>query len=179
MALRLEQKQAIVREVNQAAADALSAVLADHRGLNVAELTNLRRQARESGVYLRVVRNTLLKRAVAGTEYECLGEAAAGPTMLAFSNSEPGAAARLLKAATAELEALDVKAVAIGGRVYPAQDLDRLAALPTRDEAIAQLMAVMQAPVAKLASTLKEVPAKVARTLAAIREQRQRDEQGA
>ena len=173
MALRLEQKQAIVHEVNQAAADALSAVLADHRGLTVDELTDLRRQARASGVYLRVVRNTLLKRAVVGTEYECLAQAASGPTMLAFSNAEPSAAARLLKGAAAELQALEVKAVSIGGRIYPAGEIDRMAALPTRDEAIAQLMAVMQAPVAKLASTLKEVPAKLARVLAAIREQKE------
>ena len=176
MALRLEQKQEIVREVNEAAADAFSAVLADHRGLTVAELTALRREARESGVYLRVVRNTLLKRAVAGTDYECLAEAASGPTMLALSTEEPSAAARLLKSAAAELEALELKAVSVGGRIYSADEIDRVATLPTRDEAIAQLMAVMLAPVAKLASTLKEVPAKLARTLAAVRDHK---EQGA
>lgn len=173
MALRLEQKQEIVREVNLAAADALSAVLADHRGLTVSELTDLRRQARESGVYLRVVRNTLLKRAVEGTDYECLAEAASGPTMLALSTEEPGAAARLLKSAATELEALELKAVSVGGRIYSADAIDRVAELPTRDEAIAQLMAVMQAPIAKLASTLKEVPAKLARTLTAIREHKE------
>lgn len=175
MALHLEQKQEIVREVNQAAQKALSAVLVDHRGLSVAELTDLRRQARQSGIYLRVVRNTLLKRAVVGTEYECLAEVAAGPTMLAFSNDEPSTAARLLKEAARELQALEVKAVSIGGRVYPKQEIDRVATLPTYDEAIAQLMAVMLAPVGKLASTLKELPAKLARTLAAIREQKDQD----
>lgn len=173
MALRLEQKQEIVREVNLAAADALSAVLADHRGLTVSELTDLRRQARESGVYLRVVRNTLLKRAVEGTDYECLAEAASGPTMLALSTEEPGAAARLLKSAATELEALELKAVSVGGRIYSADAIDRVAELPTRDEAIAQLMAVMQAPIAKLASTLKEVPSKLVRTLTAIREHKE------
>lgn len=173
MALELAQKQAIVADVRSAADVALAAVLADHRGLTVEELTALRRRARASGVYLRVVRNTLLKRAVAGTEYECLAPAASGPTMLAFSNGEPGAAARLLRAAAADLEALDVKAVAIGGQLFPAADIDRLASLPSREEALAQLMAVMRAPVAKLAQALRAVPAKLVRTMAAIGEQRQ------
>ena len=173
MALRLEQKQAVVSEVHEAAGNALSAVLADYRGLTVGDLTDLRRRARESGVSLRVVRNSLLKRAVVGTEYECLNDAAVGPTLLAFSQEDPGAAARLLKKAAADFDALDVKAVSIGGHVYPAEDIDRVASLPTRDEAIAQLMAVMQAPVAKLARTLQEVPAKLARLLDAIREQKE------
>lgn len=173
MALQLAQKQAIVADVRTAAEAGLAAVLADYRGLTVEELTALRSQARANGVYLRVVRNTLLKRAVAGTEYECLGPAASGPTMLAFSNDEPGAAARLLRAAAADLEALDVKAVAIGGQLFPAEDIDRLAALPSREEALAQLMAVMRAPIAKLAQALRDVPAKLVRTVAAIGEQRQ------
>ena len=173
MALHLEQKQAVVAELNEAAGGALSAVLASHKGMSVGELTELRRQARESGVYLRVVRNTLFKRAVAGTEFECLRDAAAGPTMLALSKEDPGTAARLLKDAQRQWEALEVKAVAIGGRVYDAQEIDRVASLPTREEAIAQLMAVMQAPVAKLARTLKEVPAKLARVLAAVRDHKE------
>ena len=173
MALHLEQKQAVVAELNEAAGGALSAVLASHKGMSVGELTELRRQARESGVYLRVVRNTLFKRAVAGTEFECLRDAAAGPTMLALSKEDPGAAARLLKDAQRQWEALEVKAVAIGGRVYDAQEIDRVASLPTREEAIAQLMAVMQAPMAKLARTLKEVPAKLARVLAAVRDHKE------
>lgn len=173
MALHLEQKQAVVAELNEAAGGALSAVLASHKGMSVGELTELRRQARESGVYLRVVRNTLFKRAVAGTEFECLRDAAAGPTMLALSKEDPGAAARLLKDAQRQWEALEVKAVAIGGRVYDAQEIDRVASLPTREEAIAQLMAVMQAPVAKLARTLKEVPAKLTRVLAAVRDHKE------
>ena len=173
MALHLEQKQAVVAELNEAAGGALSAVLASHKGMSVGELTELRRQARESGVYLRVVRNTLFKRAVAGTEFECLRDAAAGPTMLALSKEDPGAAARLLKDAQRQWEALEVKAVAIGGRLYDAQEIDRVASLPTREEAIAQLMAVMQAPVAKLARTLKEVPAKLTRVLAAVRDHKE------
>ena len=168
MALQLEQKQAIVADVNAAAGNALAAVVADHRGVTVAEMTDLRRRAREAGVYLRVVRNTLLKRAVVGTEYECLAEVAVGPTMLAFSNDDPGSAARLLKEAARDIEELDVKAISIGGSLLPANDIDRVASLPTRDEAIAMLMSVMQAPIAKLARTLVEVPAKLTRTLAAL-----------
>ena len=168
MALQLEQKKAIVADVNAAAGNALSAVVADHRGVSVAEMTDLRRRAREAGVYLRVVRNTLLKRAVVGTDYECLADVAAGPTMLAFSNDAPGSAARLFKEAVRDIQELDVKAVSIGGELLPADDIERLATLPTRDEAIAMLMSVMQAPIAKLARTLIEVPGKLARTLAAV-----------
>ena len=172
MALRLEQKQAIVAEVREATSDALSAVLADYRGIGVVELTDLRRQARESGVYLRVVRNTLLRRAVAGTEYECLAEAADGPTMLALSKEDPGAAARLLKDASAQFETLAVKALSVGGQLFGAEEIDRLASLPTREQAIAQVMAVLKGPIAKLARTLHEVPAKLVRQLAAIRDQK-------
>lgn len=173
MALQLEQKQAIVAEVNAVAGNALSAVVADHRGVSVAEMTDLRRRARESGVTLRVVRNTLLKRAVAGTDYECLADVATGPTMLAFSNDDPGSAARLLKEAVQEIEELDVKAVSIGGQLFDAQDIDRVATLPTREEAIAMLMSVMQAPVAKFVRTLIEVPGKLTRTLAAVRDSKE------
>lgn len=173
MALQLEQKQAIVAEVNEVAGNALSAVVADHRGVSVAEMTDLRRRARESGVTLRVVRNTLLKRAVAGTDYECLADVATGPTMLAFSNDDPGSAARLLKQAVREIEELDVKAVSIGGQLFAAHDIDRVATLPTRDEAIAMLMSVMQAPVAKFVRTLIEVPGKLTRTMAAVRDSKE------
>lgn len=173
MALQLEQKQAIVAEVNAAAGNALSAVVVDHRGVSVAEMTDLRRRARESGVYLRVVRNTLLKRAVAGTDYECLAEVATGPTMLAFSNEDPGSAARLLKEAVRDIEELDVKALSIGGQLFGADDIDRVATLPTRDEAIAMLMAVMQAPITKFVQTLMDVPGKLTRTLAAVRDSKE------
>ena len=173
MALQLEQKQTIVADVNAAADHALSAVVADHRGVTVAEMTDLRRRARESGVYLRVVRNTLLRRAVVGTGYECLADVATGPTMLAFSYEDPGSAARLLKKAAREILELEVKAVSIGGQLLSADEIDRVASLPTRDEAIAMLMSVMQAPVGKLARTLLEVPAKLTRTLAAVRDSKE------
>ena len=173
MALGIEQKQQIVAEVNEVAASALSAVLADYRGLTVAEMTEMRVKARESGVYLRVGRNTLAKRAVEGTEYECLNDAFVGPTFLAFSQEAPGAAARLLKDYAKDLEDLEIKALSIGGEVLPADQLDRVAKLPTLDEARSLLMSVMQAPVVKLARTLNEVPGKLTRTVAAIRDQKQ------
>lgn len=173
MALRLEQKREIVAEVNQAAASALSAVLADYRGLTVSEMTEMRAKARKSGVYLRVVRNTLAKRAVQGTQYECLNEAFVGPTLLAFSTDEPGSAARLIKDCAKDYDALEVKALSIDGELLDAGQLDRVAKLPTKDEAIALLMAVMQAPITKLARTLKEVPGKLVRTVAAVRDAKQ------
>ncbi|MCY4058475.1 MAG: 50S ribosomal protein L10 [Gammaproteobacteria bacterium] len=173
MALQLEQKQAIVADLNAAAGNALSAVVADHRGVSVAEMTDLRRRARESGVTLRVVRNTLLKRAVVGTDYECLADVATGPTMLAFSNDDPGSAARLFKDAVREIEELDVKALSIGGQLLEADDIDRVATLPTRDEAIAMLMSVMQAPIAEFVRTLMEIPGKLTRTLAAVRDSKE------
>ncbi len=173
VALRLEQKREIVAEVNQAAASALSAVLADYRGLTVSEMTEMRAKARKSGVYLRVVRNTLAKRAVEGTQYECLNEAFVGPTLLAFSTDEPGSAARLIKDCAKDYDALEVKALSIDGELLDAGQLDRVAKLPTKDEAIALLMAVMQAPITKLARTLKEVPGKLVRTVAAVRDAKQ------
>ena len=173
MALKLEQKQQIVAEVNEAAASALSAVVADYRGLTVAEMTEMRVKARESGVYLRVVRNTLAKRAVEGTDYACLDETFVGPTLVAFSQEDPGSAARLIKDYAKEHEALEVKALSIGGELIAADQIDRVATLPTLDEARAMLLSVMLAPVTKLARTMNEVPAKVTRAVAAVRDQKQ------
>lgn len=173
MPLRLESKREIVASVNAVASEALSVVVADYRGLNVAEMTDLRRQARESGVYLKVVRNTLAKRAIEGTEYECLDETLVGPTMLAFSQEDPGAAARLIKDFGKEHSALEVKALSVNGKLYGAQDIDILAKLPTRDEAISRLMGTMQAPVAKFVRTTNAVPLKFVRTLVALKDQKQ------
>ena len=170
MALKLEQKETIVEEVNEVAGSAISAVLADYRGLTVQEMTVLRAKARASNVYLKVVRNTLARIAVDGTSFECLKEALVGPTILAFSQEEPGSAARLLRDSIKEFEQLEVKALSIGGNLLPADDLEKVAELPTRDEAIAILMALMLAPVAKLTRTFNEVPGKLVRTLAAIRQ---------
>jgi large subunit ribosomal protein L10 len=163
MALRLEDKQAIVAEVNEAAKTALSAVVADSRGVTVGAMTELRAQARANGVYLRVVRNTLARRAVEGTDYACLAETFTGPTILAFSNEHPGAAARLLKDFAKANEKFEVKGLAFEGEFIEAAQIDRLASLPTYEEAIAKLMA-----------TIKEAAAgKLVRTLAAIRDQKE------
>jgi len=173
VALKLEQKQQIVAEVNEIAASALSAVVADYRGMTVAEMTEMRVKARESGVYLRVVRNTLAKRAVEGTEFSCLEDTFVGPTLVAFSQEDPGSAARLLKDYAKDIDALEVRALAIGGEMLAADQLDRVATLPTLDEARAMLMSVMLAPITKLARTMNEVPGKLTRTVAAIRDQKQ------
>ncbi|WP_111658271.1 50S ribosomal protein L10 [Isoalcanivorax indicus] len=173
MPLNLEDKRAIVASVNAVAAEALSAVIADYRGLTVSEMTELRQKARETGVYVRVVRNTLAKRAVEGTEYECLNDALVGPTILAFSQEDPGAAARLFKDFAKDHKLLEVKALAVGGVAYGAQDLDILAKLPTRDQALSTLLSVMQAPIAKFVRTANEVPSKAVRVIAAVKDQKQ------
>ena len=173
MAIRLEDKQQIVSEVNQAASSALSAVLADYRGVTVEDMTALRKNARENKVYLRVVRNTLLKRAVADTEFECIQEVLVGPTILAFSQEDPGAAARVLKDFSKENEHFEIKALSVGGQLMDASQIDVLAKLPTLDQARSMLMSVMLAPVTKLARTMNEVPSKVTRAVAAVRDQKQ------
>ncbi len=173
MAIRIEDKRQIVAEVNEAAKGALSAVLADYRGVTVSELTDLRKLARDNKVYLRVVRNTLLKRAFQGTDFECLNEALVGPTILAFSQEDPGAAARVLKDFAKNNDDFDVKALAVGGNLLSADQIDILASLPTYDQAIATLMSVILAPVTKLVRTVNEVPTKVTRVVAAVRDQKQ------
>ncbi len=172
MALGLEDKKAIVAEVNEAAQSALSAVIADYRGLSVGQMTALRKQAREGGVYLKVVRNTLAKRAVDGTEFECLQDSLVGPTVLAFSQEDPGAAARLMKDFSKENKELEVKALSISGQVLAAEQIDVLAKMPTLDQARAMLMSVMIAPVTKLARTLNEFPASITRVMAAVAEEK-------
>ncbi|MBQ85533.1 MAG: 50S ribosomal protein L10 [Gammaproteobacteria bacterium] len=173
MAIRLEDKQQIVSEVNQAASSALSAVLADYRGVTVEDMTALRKNARENKVYLRVVRNTLLKRAVADTEFECIQEVLMGPTILALSQEDPGAAARVLKDFAKGNDDFEIKALSVGGQLMDASQIDVLAKLPTLDQARSMLMSVMLAPVTKLARTMNEVPSKVARAVAAVRDQKQ------
>lgn len=172
MALKLEDKKAIVAEVSEAASGALSAVIADYRGLTVSAMTDLRKQARAQGVYVRVVRNTLARRAVEGTEYECLRDSLVGPTILAFSVEDPGAAARLFKDFAKTNDKLEVKALAVGGVAYPASEIDRLAKLPTREQALGILAGVLQAPISKFARTLNEVPTQFVRAIAAVKDQK-------
>jgi large subunit ribosomal protein L10 len=172
VAIGLEDKKAIVAEVNEAAGGALSAVLADYRGVTATDMTILRKQAREGGVYLRVVRNTLAKRAVDGTEFECIKDVLVGPTILAFSMEDPGAAARLLKDFAKENKEFEIKALSVGGELLGADQIDRLAKLPTRDQALGMLASVIQAPITKLVRTFNEVPSKVTRVVAAVRDQK-------
>jgi large subunit ribosomal protein L10 len=152
--LTLADKKAVVEEVAQVASKAVSAVVADYRGLTVEQMTQLRVEARKARVYLRVVRNTLTRRAFEKTEFSCLNDKLVGPLIVALSMDAPGDAARLLKGFTKTFDKLAVKAMSIGGKVYGAEQLEMVAALPTRDEAIAKLMAVMKAPIEKLVRTL-------------------------
>ena len=170
MALGLEDKKAIVAGVNETAQSALSLVVADARGVNVSDITALRKQAREANVDLRVVKNTLAKRAFIGTEYECTAEALVGPSLFGFSMEDPGAAARLFKDFARENDAFEIKALAVGGQMMGAEKIDVLAKLPTRDQALAQLASVMIAPVTKLVRTLNEVPSQITRVVAAVGE---------
>lgn len=173
MVLKLEDKKAIVSEVAGVAQQALSLVAAEYSGLTVSKLTELRKSAREAGVYMRVVRNTLARRALEGTQFACMQQELVGPLVLAFSQEDPGAAARLIKEFAKTNEKLKVRALAIDSQLLPAKDLDKLASLPTRDEAIAQLMSVMLAPITKLVRTMAEPHAKLVRTIAAIRDAKQ------
>jgi len=172
MVLALEDKKAIVAEVNETASQALSLVIADARGVAVADLTSLRKQARDSCVRMQVVRNTLARRAVAGTEFECVQEVLKGPSLLAFSMEDPGAAARLFKEFAKANEKFAVKALSVGGQLLGAEKIDVLATLPTREQALGQLAGLLQAPVAKFARALNEVPSQFARALAAVRDQK-------
>jgi large subunit ribosomal protein L10 len=169
MGLRLEDKQAIVTEVQAVAQTAHSVVAAEYRGLTVSQMTGLRAKARQAGVYMRVVKNTLVRRAVAGTPYECIAGSLKGPLVLAFSKEDPGAAARVVKDFAKGNERLVPTLVALGGQVYPAAEIDRVASLPTRDQALAMLLGVMKAPVTKFVRTLAEPAAKLVRTIDAVK----------
>jgi len=173
MALNIEQKKAVVAEVAQVAKVALAAVAAEYRGLTVEEMTDLRVKARENGVFVKVVKNTLVRRAVEGTEFECMQDSLTGPLLLAFSMEDPGAAARLVKDYVKSNDKLIARLVAVGGAVYPASELDRLSSLPTYDQAIAILMGVMKAPIEKFVRTLAEPHTKLVRTFAAVRDAKQ------
>jgi large subunit ribosomal protein L10 len=169
MAFRLEDKQALVTEVQAVARVAHSVVAAEYRGLTVSQMTGLRAKARESGVYMRVVKNTLARRAVAGTPYECIAGNLKGPLVLAFSKDDPGAAARVVREFAKTHDKLVPTLVALGGRVLPASDLERVANLPTKAQALALLLGVVKAPVSKLVRTLAEPYVKLVRTVAAVK----------
>jgi len=171
MSRNVEAKQAVVTEVAAVAKTAQSAVAAEYRGLTVAEMTKFRVAARQAGVYVRVVKNTLARRAVEGTSFECMKASLRGPLVLAFSREDPGAAARVVKGFAKEHDKLVTIALSIGGELYPASDIDRLASLPTLTDARTSLVRVMNAPLTKLVRTLAEPAAMLARTLKARSEQ--------
>lgn len=173
MGLNLDQKQRMVRDLADIASSAHSALAAEYRGLTAGEMDELRVKAREADVYLKISKNTLAKRAVAGTSFECMTQGFEGPLLLAFSRQDPTSAARVVRDFSKDHAKLIVKMVAVGGKLYPATEADRLASLPTYEEAISRLMATIQAPVQKLVTTLHQVPGKLVRTLAAIRDAKQ------
>ena len=170
MALRLDDKKALVAEVASVAATAQSVVAAEYRGLTVTQMTDLRAKARKSGVYLRVVKNTLARKAIAGTQFECVSKSLKGPLVLAFSKEDPGAAARLVKDFAKANDKLVPTAVSLGGTLLSGKDLDKVASLPTLDAARATLLGCLQAPVSMLVRTVAEPHAKLVRALAAVKD---------
>lgn len=173
MALNLEQKKEVVAELAAVASSAMSLVAAKYDGLTVAHLTALRVKARKDGVYLRVVKNTLARRAVQGTEFECVSDALTGPLLYAFSQEDPGAAGRLIKDFAKTNEKLVPKVVSVGGKLYGANELDRLASLPTREQALSMLLGVLVQPATQLVRVLSEPAASLARAIRAVGEQKQ------
>ena len=157
MALNLSQKQEVVAELADVAAKAHSLVAAEYAGTTVSQMTAMRKKARETGVYLRVVKNTLASRAVAGTEFEVVKDSLVGPLLYAFSTEEPGAAGRLIKEFAKGNDKLQAKVVAVGGQQYPASHVEVLASLPTRDQALAMLARVLAEPAAMFARAVKAV----------------------
>jgi large subunit ribosomal protein L10 len=173
MALNLDDKKALVAEVAQVAATAQSVVAAEYRGLTVGQMTDLRAKARTQGVYMRVVKNTLARKALSGTVFELVGAKLKGPLVLAFSKDDPGAAARVIKDFAKGNDKLKATLVSIGGQVLPGAELEKVASLPTREQALAMLLGALKAPMAKFAGTLAAGPSKFVRTLAALRDQKQ------
>ena len=173
MALRLDDKKAMVAEVAAVAANAQSVVAAEYRGLTVTQMTDLRAKARKSGVYLRVVKNTLARKAIAGTPFECVGKSLKGPLILAFSKDDPGAAARLVKTFAKDHDKLKPTVLSLGGSALTAKDLDKVASLPTLEIARATLLGALQAPVGKLVRTVAEPHARLVRALAAVKDKLQ------
>lgn len=172
MALGLAAKKEIVAEVNEVASRALSVAVAEYRGMEVSELTDLRVKAREQGVYLKVVRNTLAKRGLADSKFADIDSALTGPLIYGFSIDAPGGAARLFKDFSKTNDKLKVTALSIGSGLLGPEKLDAVASLPTRDEALARLLATFKAPVGKFVQTINEVPSKFVRVLAAIKEEK-------
>ena len=172
MALGFEDKKAIVANVAETAGDALSLVIADARGVNVTDMTALRAKARENQVVLRVVKNSLAKRAFADTDFSCVDEALVGPSLFGFSMEDPGAAARLFKDFAKENKDFEIKALAVGGEMLGNDKIDVLASLPTRDQALSMLANIMLAPITKLTRTVNEVPSQIVRVVDQVAKQK-------
>lgn len=172
MALNLAQKKELVAELAEVASQAQSLVAADYIGLSVAQLTELRVKARQGGVFVKVAKNSLVRRAVEGTDYQCVADALTGPLLYAFSKDDPGAAGRLIKDFSKGNDKLKPRLVAVGGQMYPATHVDNLAELPTLDQALGMLAGLMIAPITRLVRTLNEPVALVARAVNAVAEAR-------
>lgn len=171
MSLNLEQKQAVVAEVAAVVAGAKAAVVAEYSGLTVAQMTGLRRKAHDANVYLKVIKNTLVRRAVTGSEFECLTDHVSGP--LAFAaGKDPVAIAKVVSEFAKDNARFVVKVGAMGGRLMTRDELEILAKLPSREILLAMVMGTMKAPVQKFVQTLNEIPARFVRTLAAVRDAR-------
>jgi large subunit ribosomal protein L10 len=171
--LNLEDKKALVQEVAQVAAESQSVVAAEYRGITVSQMTELRAKAREQGVYMRVVKNTLARRAVAGTSFEAIGPKLKGPLVLAFSKDDPGAAARVIKEFAKANDKLVANLVSLGGQVLPGSELERVASLPTREQALSMFLGTLKAPIEKFVRTLAAPHTKFVRTVAAVRDAKQ------
>ena len=173
MPLNLEDKKALVKEVAEIAAYAQSVVAAEYRGITVTQMTELRAKASAQGVDMRVVKNTLARKAMVGTSYEAFGTQLKGPLVLAFSKDDPGAAARLVKDFAKTNDKLVARLVSLGGEVLPGSDLEKVASLPTREQALSIMLGTLKAPIEKLVRTLVAPHTKLVRTVVAIRDAKQ------
>ena len=173
MSINLEAKKAIIEEVAEIASNSPSAVAAEYSGLTVSDMTELRQSARDAGIYLRVVRNTLARRALEDTNFDCMRDGLVGQLILAFSKDEPGPAAKVIRDFAKKNDKLVVKLVALEGKLLQPSDIEALANLPSKEQAISMLMSMMTAPVAALIRTLAEPHAKLVRTVKAVADQKQ------
>ena len=174
MPLRIEDKQRLVQELNAIASSSIAGAVADFSGLNVTEITELRTKARESGVYLKVVKNTLSKRAFSDTSFECLVENLKGPIIIALSKDDLASPARLFKDFSKDYQQLKTVSLAIDGNIFPASDLERIAQLPTKQEAYSIIVRLLQAPIEKAVRTLKEIPTKFTRMAVAVKDNKEK-----
>ena len=174
MPLRIEDKHIVVQELHAIASSSIAGAIADFSGLNVTEITELRTKARESGVYLKVVKNTLSKRAFSDTSFECLVENLKGPIIIALSKDDLASPARLFKDFSKDYQHLKTVSLAIDGNIFPASDLERIAQLPTKQEAYSIIVRLLQAPIEKAVRTLKEIPTKFTRMTVAVKDNKEK-----